>query len=146
MLDVMFSDEYDRSKDLNCKYDVCSPRGLSALSGEQFPPTLCGRVGKAAPLLLNKRLNCNQELFLVSLPGYLLHLCNKITLLIMLCIVKRLVWAGDMICKPERIVDSDEEPRELLWLGSRVVLVIRANTPPDISSVVTPPPPHCLYH
>ena len=41
---------------------------------EQFPPTLCGRVGEAAPLLLNKRLNYNQELFLVSLPGYLLHL------------------------------------------------------------------------
>ena len=31
------------------KYDVCQPRGLSALSGEQFPPTLCGRVGEAAP-------------------------------------------------------------------------------------------------
>ena len=37
-------------------------------------PTLCGRVGEAVPLLLNKRLNCNQELFLVSLPGYPLHL------------------------------------------------------------------------
>ena len=33
----------------NCKYDVCLLRGLSALSGEQFPPTLCGRVGEAAP-------------------------------------------------------------------------------------------------
>ena len=33
----------------NCNYDVCLPRGLSALSGEQFPPTLCGRVGEAAP-------------------------------------------------------------------------------------------------
>ena len=28
----------------NCNYDVCLLRGLSALSGEQFPPTLCGRV------------------------------------------------------------------------------------------------------
>ena len=59
---------------INCKYDVCSPRGLSGLSGKQFPPTLCGRVGEAVPLLLNKRLNCNQELFLVSLPGYQLHM------------------------------------------------------------------------
>ena len=25
------------------------------------------------PLLLNKRVNCNQELFLISLPGYLLQ-------------------------------------------------------------------------
>ena len=50
------------------------------------------------------------------------------TLLIMLCVVDRLVWAGDMICGPERLIDSDEEPRELLWLGSRVVLVIRAIT------------------
>ena len=41
---------------INCKYDVCQPRGLSALSGEQFPPTLCGRVGEAAPLLLNKTI------------------------------------------------------------------------------------------
>ena len=49
-------------------------RGLSALSGDKFPPTLCGRVGEAAPLLLNKRLHCNQELFLVSLPGYPLHM------------------------------------------------------------------------
>ena len=49
-------------------------RGLSALSGDYFPPTLCGCVGEAAPLLLNKRLNCNQELFLVSLPGYPLHI------------------------------------------------------------------------
>ena len=32
-----------------------------------------------------------------------------------------------MICKPERLVRSDEEPREL-WLGSRVVLVINAIT------------------
>ena len=54
----------------NCNYDVCQIRGLSALSGEQFPPTLCGRVGEAAPLLLNKRLNCNQELLLLlSLPS-----------------------------------------------------------------------------
>ena len=30
---------------------VCQLRGLSALSGEQFPPTLCGRLGEAAPLL-----------------------------------------------------------------------------------------------
>ena len=34
--------------------------------------------------------------------------------LAMLCIVKRLVWAGDMICERERLVDSDKEPRELL--------------------------------
>ena len=53
----------------NCNYDVCLLRGLSALSGEQFPPPLCGRVIEAAPLLLNKRLNCNQKLFLLlSLP------------------------------------------------------------------------------
>ena len=30
-------------------YDVYQLRGLSALSGEQFPPTLCGRVGEATP-------------------------------------------------------------------------------------------------
>ena len=54
----------------NCNYDVCQLRGLSALSGDQFPPTLCGHVGEAAPLLLNKRLNCNQELLLLlSLPS-----------------------------------------------------------------------------
>ena len=55
-----------------------------------------------------------------------LSVCSEMTLLIMLCIVKHLVWTGDMICGPERLIDSDEEPRELLWLGSRVVLVIRA--------------------
>ena len=33
----------------DCNYDVCLLRGLSALSGEQFPPMLCGRVGEAAP-------------------------------------------------------------------------------------------------
>ena len=33
----------------DCNYDVCQLRGLSAFSGEQFPPTLCGRVGEAAP-------------------------------------------------------------------------------------------------
>ena len=33
----------------SCNYDVCQLRGLSALSGEQFPPTLCGREGEAAP-------------------------------------------------------------------------------------------------
>ena len=54
----------------NCNYDVCPLHGLSALSGEQFPPTLSGRVGEVAPLLLNKRLNCNQELLLLlSLPS-----------------------------------------------------------------------------
>ena len=36
-------------------------------------------------------------------------ICSEMTLLIMLCIVKRLVWAGDMIYKPERLVDSDVE-------------------------------------
>ena len=41
---------------LYCKYDVCQPRGLSVLSGEQFSPTLSGRVGEAAPLLLNKTI------------------------------------------------------------------------------------------
>ena len=41
---------------INCKYDACQPRGLSELSGEQFPPTLCGRVGEAAPMLLNKTI------------------------------------------------------------------------------------------
>ena len=41
-------------------------------------------------------------------------ICSEVTLLIMLCIVKRLVWAGDMICGSERLVDSDEETRELL--------------------------------
>ena len=49
----------------NCNYDVCLLRGLSALSGEYFPPALYGCVGEAAPLLLNKRLNCKQELFLL---------------------------------------------------------------------------------
>ena len=44
----------------------------------------------------------------------------------MLCIIK--VWECDMICKPERLVDSDEKPGELLWLSSRVALVIRAIT------------------
>ena len=33
----------------NCNYDVCLLRGLSALSGEQFPHTLCGPVGEVAP-------------------------------------------------------------------------------------------------
>ena len=46
------------------------PRFDGSTSWEQFPPTLCGRVGEAAPLLLNKWLNCNQELFLLlSLPS-----------------------------------------------------------------------------
>ena len=43
-------------------------RGLSALAGDSFPPTLCGCVGETVPLLLNKRLNCNQELSLLLLP------------------------------------------------------------------------------
>ena len=51
---------------LYCKYDVCQSRGISALSGEQFPPTLCGRVGEAAPLLLNKTIKL-QPAFLSSL-------------------------------------------------------------------------------
>ena len=42
------------------------------------------------------------------------YICSEMTLLIVLCVVKRLVWAGDMICKRERLVDSDVEPRELL--------------------------------
>ena len=42
--------------------------------GNKFPPTLCDRVGEAVPLLLNKRVNCKQELFFISLPGYLLHM------------------------------------------------------------------------
>ena len=33
----------------NCNCDVCLLRGLSALSGEQFPYMLRGRVGEAAP-------------------------------------------------------------------------------------------------
>ena len=33
----------------NCKYDAYLLRGLSALSGEQFPPAFCGRVGEVAP-------------------------------------------------------------------------------------------------
>ena len=47
---------YEDKLDLycNCKYDVCQLRGLSVLSGDQFPPMLCGRVGEAAPLLVNK--------------------------------------------------------------------------------------------
>ena len=40
-------------------------------------------------------------------------ICREVTFLIMLCIIKRLVWAGGMICKPEQLVDSDEKPREL---------------------------------
>ena len=74
MLDVMCSDICDRNQDLWLWYVMptkwtwyctVNPRGLSALSGEQFPPTLCGRVGEAAPLLLNTTCNCNQELSLL---------------------------------------------------------------------------------
>ena len=36
----------------NCKYDACQLHGLSALSGEQFPPTLCGRVGEAGASII----------------------------------------------------------------------------------------------
>ena len=34
---------------INCKYAACQLRGIRALSGEQFPPTMCDRVGEAAP-------------------------------------------------------------------------------------------------
>ena len=50
--------------------------------GNKFPPTLCGRVGEAAPLLLNKRLNCNQELFLLlSLHSWVRYIVISIYVL-----------------------------------------------------------------
>ena len=65
---------------INVICTVCQIRGLSALYGVQFPPTLCGRVGEAAPLLLNKRLNCNQELFLLlSLPSWVRYILVPVT-------------------------------------------------------------------
>ena len=42
--------------------------------------------------------------------------------------MKRLMWAAGMVCKPERLVNNDEKPRELLRLNSRVAVVIRAIT------------------
>ena len=35
--------------------------------GKKFPPTLCGCVEEAEPLLLNKLFNCRPELFLLIL-------------------------------------------------------------------------------
>ena len=41
-------------------------------------------------------------------------MCSEMTLLMLKCIVKRLVWSGDTICGPEWLVDSDVEARQLL--------------------------------
>ena len=35
------------------------------------------------PLLLNKRVNCKQELFLISLPGYLLQMSGDVSYLML---------------------------------------------------------------
>ena len=50
---------------------------------------------------------------------------SEVTLLI-LCITKRLVWADSMLCKPERLVDSDEKARVLLWQARELSMVTRS--------------------
>ena len=46
--------------------------------------------------------------------------------LLILCISKRLVWADNILCGPERLVDSDVEAQELLRESRELPMVTRA--------------------
>ena len=61
-----------------CNYDVCTNRGLSALVGLWFPPTLGDCVGEAEWSCWIDPLNCKPELSFISPPGYPLHMQYEI--------------------------------------------------------------------
>ena len=57
-----------------CSYDVCTNCGVSALLENNSLLRFVVVWERRSLYLLNKRVNCKQELFFISLPGYLLHM------------------------------------------------------------------------
>ena len=99
---------------------ICSPVILGLVGNR---PEIAGPVRNRSRRKSIRGRGCLHIHNKLLLNVFACSLCyNPVPVPITLCTIKRLVWAGGMICKPERLVDSDEQPgscydeaRELPW-------------------------------